>query len=170
MPFTSDFITKNINDTWAMLMQDLKFCSKWFDKEFVVKSGFVTDFASVPRLPFIYMFMGGRGKRPATLHDSEYAKQEIPKRQADLLFLEGLLYTFVHDAVKEFVFCQDFVRVIALLFKILWRSLLAFFMYLGVVIGGWPTWLRYRSRRKKGLPLRPEAPEVYDDRWEDRVY
>jgi hypothetical protein len=37
-----------------------------------VPAGFQTDLASVPRLPFIYQFLGGRAHREAVLHDYLY--------------------------------------------------------------------------------------------------
>jgi hypothetical protein len=170
MPFREPFLTRNINDTWAMLTEDLVFDSDWFDATFIAKHGFVTDFSSVPRLPIIYWWCGGRGKRAATIHDDQYSKQEIPKRRCDLLFFEGMIDTFVRDAIKEF--CKENViwKQYLLFVKISWRYFLALLMYLGVVFGGWGTWLRYKYRKKKGLPLRPEAPTVLDDRWEDRVF
>lgn len=170
MPFITEFITKNIDDTWCMLHEDLVFQSDWFSKDFTVKAGFVTDFASVPRLPIIYMLCGGRGKRAATVHDDGYAKQEIPKRQVDLLFLEGMVDTFVRDAIKEFSNTTSYGNGFMLGFKVAWRFFLAFLMYVGVMFGGWSTWLKYKHRRAHGLPLRPEAPAVEDDRWESRVF
>lgn len=170
MPFKSNFDVKIINDTWSMLTENLVFHSDWFDEDYIVKHGFITDGASVPRLPFIYWWCGGRGKRPAAVHDDGYSKQEMPKRKIDLLFLEGMIDTFVHDAVRNF--CKEDViwKQYLLFFVILWRYFLAIMMYVGVVFGGWGTWLRYKYRRKKGLPLRPDAPDVTDDRWEDHVY
>ena len=171
MPYMDDLYSKTINDTWSMLTQDLVYQSRWFGKDFKTKSGFVTDFASVPRLPIIYMLLGGRGKRPATTHDDNYAKQDIPKRQCDLVFLEGLLDTYVLQAWKCFVKEEVWWKEWRWAAVVLWRFFLSFLMYFpGVVFGGWPTWLKYKWRRKKGLPLRPEAPDVYDDRWEDRVF
>jgi hypothetical protein len=170
MPFKGDFVTKNINDTWSMLTQDLVFCSKWLSRSFTAKAGFVTDFASVPRLPIIFMLLGGRGKRPATIHDKNYADQVIPKRQCDLVFFEGLLDTYVLDAWKAFVCEEIWWKEWRAFGIVLWRFFLSLLMYLGVVIFGWGTWLKYKYRRKKGLPLRPEAPDVEDGRWEDRVF
>ena len=41
----------------------------------VVDAGFVTNFASVPRLPFMYWAFGGVGDEAATLHDWLYRKE-----------------------------------------------------------------------------------------------
>jgi hypothetical protein len=57
----------------------------------VVPEGFLTDFASVPRLPLAYLTMGGRGKRAAVIHDWMY--QCAPRWSRDLcdeVFAEAL--------------------------------------------------------------------------------
>lgn len=41
----------------------------------VIPRGFVTDFASVPRVPLAYLLAGGIGEKAATLHDWLYAEQ-----------------------------------------------------------------------------------------------
>lgn len=170
MPYRGDFVTKNINDTWAMLKEPVIFDSDWFGDTFETPAGFVTDFASIPRIPILYDWLGGRGKRAATNHDDGYARQEEPKRRVDLRFFEGLLDTFVHDALKEYSKSSGWRSWVSF-WKIVWRFLIALAMWCpGVVIFAWPTWLKYKNRKAKGLPLRPEAPECYDDRWEDRVF
>lgn len=52
-----------------------------FDAEFAiitVPTGFTTDFASVPRLPIVYMMWGNRAHREAVLHDYLYRQGAIP--------------------------------------------------------------------------------------------
>jgi hypothetical protein len=63
MPFEGAFVTQIIDDKWAMLKEPVIFKSPLFDDEFTSEIGFITDFASVPRVPVLYMFLGGRGKR-----------------------------------------------------------------------------------------------------------
>ncbi len=67
----------------------------WFHSVLVkqvikVPVGFVTDFASVPRIPGIYWWFGGRANRPATVHDFLYANHLYDRKTADLIFLEAL--------------------------------------------------------------------------------
>lgn len=38
-----------------------------------VKTGFCTNFASVPRIPFAYLLFGGVGNYPAVAHDGLYS-------------------------------------------------------------------------------------------------
>jgi hypothetical protein len=54
-----------------------------------VPKGFLTDFASVPRLPFAYWFTGGLGDRAAVLHDYLYALK-VPRAWADAAFHAAL--------------------------------------------------------------------------------
>lgn len=56
-----------------------------------VPAGFVTDFASVPHLPFIYLTEGGKGNKAATVHDWLYTGQKITRLQADQVLREALL-------------------------------------------------------------------------------
>jgi hypothetical protein len=55
-----------------------------------VPAGFVTDFASVPRLPFAYLLVGNIAHRPAVVHDFLYQTHWTSKRKADHIFLEAM--------------------------------------------------------------------------------
>ena len=58
-----------------------------------VPAGFQTDFASVPRVPFIYEFFGDRAHREAVLHDYLYRIDSIPQAtysQANNVFFEAM--------------------------------------------------------------------------------
>jgi len=46
-------------------------------------SSFVTNFSSVPRLPFMYMLFGGVGDEAATLHDWLYRKEHTQSTGSD---------------------------------------------------------------------------------------
>lgn len=48
-----------------------------------VPSGFVTDFASVPRIPLAFMLFGNIGHRSATVHDYLYSTAVVSRQQAD---------------------------------------------------------------------------------------
>lgn len=60
-----------------------------------VPAGFVTDFASVPRLPVIYLTEGGKGNKAAVVHDYLYtvgsATGKVTRLQADQVLREALL-------------------------------------------------------------------------------
>ena len=55
-----------------------------------VPVGFDTDFASVPRLPFMFWFLGNRGHLAAVVHDYLYQTAILPRATADAVFEEAL--------------------------------------------------------------------------------
>jgi hypothetical protein len=55
-----------------------------------VGADFMTDFASVPRLPFIYAWAGNTAHAPATLHDWAIRKMVCPRIYADELFKQAM--------------------------------------------------------------------------------
>ena len=97
----------------------------------VVPDGFMTNLASVPRLPLVYMLTGGRANMPAVLHDFAYSNRCTwcpTRKQADGLFLEAM--ENAQDPERE-----------------LTRDA----MYTGVRVGGWRLW------RKDDVPVDPPA-------------
>lgn len=54
-------------------------------------AGSITDYASVPRLPAIYLLFGGKGKREAVPHDRLYTTCERPRNWCDAVFHHLLL-------------------------------------------------------------------------------
>jgi hypothetical protein len=58
-----------------------------------VPAGFVTDLASIPRLPLIYQAWGGRASASAVIHDYLYRNDSIPLvtfQEANIAFLEAM--------------------------------------------------------------------------------
>lgn len=58
-----------------------------------IPEGFQTDFASVPRIPFVYMAWGDRAHREAVLHDYLYrsnSKPTVPFSVANEVFFEAM--------------------------------------------------------------------------------
>ncbi len=56
----------------------------------VVPSDFVTDFASVPRLPFAFWLMGDSAHKAAVVHDWLYTPpQKVTRAIADAVFREA---------------------------------------------------------------------------------
>lgn len=62
--------------------------------QITVPVGFVTDFASVPRLPFAFLLFGDRVHAPAVIHDwlcvTLYPTRKITWRQAAEIFCEAM--------------------------------------------------------------------------------
>lgn len=55
-----------------------------------VPPGFITDFASVPRIPLAFWLFGGIGDYAAAVHDWLYTSGEYPRDICDKLFREIL--------------------------------------------------------------------------------
>lgn len=72
----------------------------------VVPEGFVTDFASVPRIPVLFDLLGDQGHMAATLHDWLYtAPHPLPTRAlADEVLKEALIAQGVDDMEATLMF------------------------------------------------------------------
>lgn len=89
---------------------------------FVVPVGFASDFDSVPRLPFVYWRLKSRAPvDAAVLHDWLYRQGTPSRAEADHVF-------YVAMATRG----------------VPWRY--RFPIWLGVRLGGWLPWRRYRKR------------------------
>lgn len=78
----------------------------------IVDRGVKTNFASVPRLPYFFLFAGGRNNAPAVLHDRLYGDEHntgrglrVNRLQADNLIFEATLDTLPSEgySVKSIV-------------------------------------------------------------------
>lgn len=94
-----------------VLLEPLRYQSRIYKGVIEVPAGFVTDFASVPRVPIAYTLFGDRAHRESVVHDFLYQKHLVGKAKADRIFLEAM------KVRKKGVFVR-------------------FAMYLGVVLGG----------------------------------
>lgn len=54
-----------------------------------VPSGFLTDLASVPRLPLVFWLVGDRAHQPGAVHDWLYVSGLTSQAAADALFYEA---------------------------------------------------------------------------------
>ena len=100
--FISELHAHLVDDCYWNLDSPLIFVSKVWD-EIIVPAGFQTDFASVPRIPFIYDVWGGQVDREAALHDYVCCKDSIPllsRKQANELFLEAMESRNVPNYIK----------------------------------------------------------------------
>ena len=100
---------------------------------------FMTDFASVPRLLWIFLPQWGKYGNAAVIHDWGYWSKERSKQQTDLIFLEGMKVLGV----------PPFKRTV---------------MYLAVHLFGWWAWWsagKRRARNEKKVAFR--IPEKSTD-------
>ena len=70
----------------------------------IVDSGKKTNFTTVPRVPVLYLFAGGRNNAPGALHDELYSKGHdtgrsliVTRLQADNLLFESTVDSFPYD-------------------------------------------------------------------------
>ena len=90
--FLSEFTISEIGDTLWQLHRNLIYQSDLLARTFVVPKGFVTDLASVPRIPIVYQAWGGRCHREAVVHDYLYridSKPLVSFMMANRVFLEA---------------------------------------------------------------------------------
>ena len=124
--FLTELECKEIDDTRWELTADLKYQSRILGSVITVPKGFVTDFASVPRVPIAYMAFGDRAHRESVLHDWGYNCGQLSRRKVD-----GLFYEAMRARGKK-----TWVRV---------------GMWLGVRLGGWAAWNSHRKAGHSGL-------------------
>jgi hypothetical protein len=74
------------------LESDLVYQSDVLDTIIQVPQGYHTDMASVPRLPFVYLAVGGKANMAAIVHDWLYDcwTDLIERVEADRVFLEAM--------------------------------------------------------------------------------
>lgn len=72
-----------------ILLSPLVFYSSILRKEIIVPAGFVTDYASVPRLPLMYWLFGDTNHEAAVIHDFLYFTKQTSRKMADRIFKEA---------------------------------------------------------------------------------
>lgn len=98
----SAFLTKlqleaasNEDDGKWIVTRDLIYQSTVADLTIIVPAGFVTDLASVPRLPIIYMLTGDTSSAAAVIHDFCYSSGIVSRKMADAILKEASAVTGV---------------------------------------------------------------------------
>lgn len=121
MPFLATLQSELQPDGRWELLQPLPFWSRRYGQLITADTGFVMDYASVPRIPFVFAALGNAGHLAATIHDEIYKNGHgvWTRAQADRIFLDALLET-----------------------ESRWR---AYAMYAGVRAGGWRAWRKHRA-------------------------
>lgn len=122
--FLTELDGRWLDDKRFMLLADLVYESDLLKDTLTVQKGFVTDFASVPRVPIAYMLFGDRAHHESVPHDFIYQTHKFPKKIADSIFLEAMTARNKPLYVRQA-------------------------MYWGVVIGGWPSWWSGPKRFEK---------------------
>lgn len=74
-----------------ILDSELVYFSEITGGKIIVPSGFSTDFASVPRIPIIYLVYANRGRMAAVVHDFLYRNASFDRATCDAIFREALV-------------------------------------------------------------------------------
>jgi hypothetical protein len=117
--FLTPLRAEKSGSVWTIL-QPLIYSSDVAKTVFVVPEGFVTDFASVPRIPLAFLLTGESAHEAAVIHDWLYRKQEVSRSVADAVFREAAGVSGEPG----------------------WRS---FLMWIGVRLGGWVAWNNHKE-------------------------
>lgn len=72
------------------LLRPFRYNSAVANARIIVPNGFVTDFASVPRLPIVFLVVGDMAQASAVVHDWLYTTGIFPKNTADSVFYEAM--------------------------------------------------------------------------------
>jgi hypothetical protein len=112
--FLTPLRAEKSGDVWTVL-QPLVYKSDVAQNVFIVPEGFVTDFASVPRIPLAFLLTGDSAHEAAVVHDYLYREQTVDRATADAVFREAAKVSGESG----------------------WRS---WMMWAGVRLGGWIAW------------------------------
>lgn len=117
--FLTPLRAEKSGEYWTVL-QPLIYDSDVACKVFIVPTGFVTDFASVPRLPLAFLLTGDSAHEAAVVHDFLYSRGVVDRQTADAVFKEAAIASGESG----------------------WKATL---MHLGVRMGGWIAWNNHRQ-------------------------
>jgi len=84
-----------LDDGRWRLMAPLIYDSDVAGKVIVVPTGFITDLASVPRVPIAYMLAGGSSNEASVVHDYLYSQHLVDRATADAVLREASAVTGV---------------------------------------------------------------------------
>jgi hypothetical protein len=119
--FLTPLRAEKSGSVWTIL-QPMIYESDVAQRVFIVPEGFVTDFASVPRIPLAFLLTGDSAHEAAVIHDFIYSRGIVSRSQADAVFREAAQVTGESG----------------------WRSWL---MWAGVRLGGWISWRNHEQAR-----------------------
>ena len=83
-------LTDEASGTWV-LDHALVYFSEIIGGQITVPKGIATDFASVPRIPIVYLLYANRGRKAAVVHDFMYRTKMATRAVCDAVFREALI-------------------------------------------------------------------------------
>lgn len=81
------------------LWEDLLYHSDRYGLQ-TMERGRRTNLCSTPRFPIVYLIAGEEDEEAAAIHDDKYTRHDMPKEDADLLFLEMMAAPKVLEVQK----------------------------------------------------------------------
>ena len=92
MPFLTKLQTEHVKGNDWKVINSLVYVTEKSKKRIEVPVGFVTDYASIPKLLLgVFGRPSGKMAEPATLHDYLYrTKTDFSRKEADEVFFEAL--------------------------------------------------------------------------------
>lgn len=96
-----EILLSPINHKYWMVMQEIEI------NGFIVPKGFITDFASVPKVFWMFLPPWNDYGRASILHDYQYCSGCLPKKESDKMMLD----TMKKDGVRAFRRVMIFISV-----------------------------------------------------------
>lgn len=124
--FNDRLQVEQVDSTHWRLLSTFRYDSAVAQARIVVPAGFVTDFASVPRLPIAFLLFGDMAQAAAVIHDWLYTTGLFAKAIADSVFYEAMRASGIG----------------------FWRARV---MYWGVAYGGGLAWAKHRADHDPNL-------------------
>ena len=87
--FLTDLVVECVTDDKWRLVEPLIYQSD-IAGTITIPAGFACDYASVPRLPIVYMFFGDEAHQAAVVHDYLYRYAVVERKVADRVFCEAM--------------------------------------------------------------------------------
>lgn len=88
-PIRLEIVSHKGNGLWRV-HETIRYRSTILNDEVIVPVGHHTDLASVPRVPLVYILLGGTAMGPAVLHDW-LLEIRTPRKIADQVFREACI-------------------------------------------------------------------------------
>lgn len=152
----------HIEGKWWKLTKPLGYYSESLDITICGPIGFVTDFSSVPRLPFAYWLAGGTGNWESIPHDVGYRYGLIDRWKLDYMFYEsGRVRTSMRKKQSLLLNTFRWVRTTG--------------MTVTVMLFGWasfnskPGCLDYREKCNQKCLIDPNKCENYYKNWRECI-
>lgn len=137
LPLRVEPATDEDDGNWR-LIAPLVYKSDVAGQTFIVPADFVTNFASVPRIPVIYELAGDTSSAAATVHDYLYSTHIVTREVADAVLREASALTAVPW----------------------WRRQM---MWAGVRVFGWTHWGTAATDESSSADKAAAQPVLLDD-------